>query len=433
MKQQLKCTALVLAFACSCAKAFAQEYAVGQPMPPTVFNDVLNYKDTRIDLSKLKGKTVILDFWGTRCSNCIKALPHLDSLQRKFSDRLQVIMVDPEDHKTIQKFFDDRKKLKPKNLPLATGNRKLFETFAVDALPFSVWIDSKGTIRNVTEGYKLTEQTLLAFINGEPLTIKQAPSKNVKHYKSAIMDSIRPFIQYCSYISKWNESLRPGQTNLMPDGNKILISSWGYSISDLYIKAYSEAGKYRINRANIIIDLEDPYKYKLPATAEEAEDWMNNFAYTYELTAPAEKKDEMYDYMRQDLDRFFGLSFKKEKRKVKAAVLSLAPGADKMKSKGGAPRSTLFVTTVGKANTDSIRCLVNKSFQDLASFVQGLAEYEAKVPFVDRTGYVGNIDICLSENSMEPFNFEQMSKELAVYGLKLSLEETELEIYVLSK
>ena len=45
-------------------------------------------------LSDLKGRVVFLDFWTFGCSNCVRTIPHMNEIRRKFaSDELVIIGV----------------------------------------------------------------------------------------------------------------------------------------------------------------------------------------------------------------------------------------------------------------------------------------------------------------------------------------------------
>src|SRR5438034_9125331 len=66
---------------------------IGHQLPEIVFNSVTNYKSKTARLSDFKGKIIILDFWSSFCGSCINLFPHLDSLQQKFKNDLQIILV----------------------------------------------------------------------------------------------------------------------------------------------------------------------------------------------------------------------------------------------------------------------------------------------------------------------------------------------------
>ena len=58
-----------------------------------------------MSLQQFKGKPVLLTFWATSCTGCIKEIPHLIDLHNKYSDRgLRIIAIamkyDPPNHVT---------------------------------------------------------------------------------------------------------------------------------------------------------------------------------------------------------------------------------------------------------------------------------------------------------------------------------------------
>ena len=83
------------------ASATANTAAQGQAAVPAVFgkgSPAPDFTLKRIDggelqLSSLRGKAVILDFWDTWCPPCKKALPHLQALSESYSDDLVVVGV----------------------------------------------------------------------------------------------------------------------------------------------------------------------------------------------------------------------------------------------------------------------------------------------------------------------------------------------------
>jgi peroxiredoxin len=61
----------------------------GGPAPDFTLKDI-NGKD--VTLSKLKGKVVVLDFWGTWCHWCVKAMPKLQNVHEHFKGKNVVVL-----------------------------------------------------------------------------------------------------------------------------------------------------------------------------------------------------------------------------------------------------------------------------------------------------------------------------------------------------
>ena len=68
--------------------SFAPEYGIQAPNFEAELID-----GTKFKLSNLKGKYVVLDFWGSWCGPCIKESPKLVELSHKFKDRAEIVSI----------------------------------------------------------------------------------------------------------------------------------------------------------------------------------------------------------------------------------------------------------------------------------------------------------------------------------------------------
>ena len=121
----------------------------------------LALKDLRgrtVQLSRYKGKVVLLNFWATWCPPCRAEMPDLIKMQRDFRSRgLQVIGITypPEHLGEVRRFI---KKLGI-NYPIALGTTETKLLFdQTDTLPLTIIIDRQGNIIDRIEGIFLAEE-----------------------------------------------------------------------------------------------------------------------------------------------------------------------------------------------------------------------------------------------------------------------------------
>lgn len=99
-----------------------------------------------IDLAKLRGKTVILDFWATWCAPCEVQMPILDALWRDEGDgRLMIvgISVDTDPPATVARWIEER----GIHYPIAVGDQDLAMRYGLLGFPSLVFIDPEGRIQ----------------------------------------------------------------------------------------------------------------------------------------------------------------------------------------------------------------------------------------------------------------------------------------------
>lgn len=105
-----------------------------------------------LSMASLRGKVVLLNFWGTWCKPCLKELPEFDRLVRHYRKHGVVLVgvaTDTEPEGVLE--FAKSRKIAAK---FALGGEELAKKYDSPNFPFSFVVDDKGTIRGSYRGYK---------------------------------------------------------------------------------------------------------------------------------------------------------------------------------------------------------------------------------------------------------------------------------------
>ena len=135
----------------SVQKSFAIDFEKFTHKNPIAIQDVkyLNQNKQPSELSDLRGKVIVLNFWATWCAPCVKEMPLFDSLTTKIaekglSNKIEILPISL-DFKGVETVEDFYKENKIENLPVFVDKKgESFRKFSLKALPTTVIIDKKG-------------------------------------------------------------------------------------------------------------------------------------------------------------------------------------------------------------------------------------------------------------------------------------------------
>ena len=104
-----------------------------------------------IELSKLKGQVVVLNFWFTKCEPCIKEMPYFNKLADTFSGKgVAFISFAPEDTLKVKEFLL-KHPFKFKTIANSEiVRRDIFKLFSI--WPYTIIIDKTGKINKMNYG-----------------------------------------------------------------------------------------------------------------------------------------------------------------------------------------------------------------------------------------------------------------------------------------
>ena len=126
---------------------------VGKPAPAFSVPAVANGKG-KLALGELRGKVVLVDFWGTFCEPCKKSFPKLQDLYTKYGTNGFKVVAISEDE------ADDKAKIpefaSTYGAKFALGwdeDKTIARSYKPETMPSSFLIDRNGVVRYAHVGY----------------------------------------------------------------------------------------------------------------------------------------------------------------------------------------------------------------------------------------------------------------------------------------
>ena len=138
----------------------------GDQAPPLQFAFVLQGPPTAdVNWQALRGKVVILDFWGTWYEPCVVGIPHLNELVAHYKQApVQFIAVGHENSKKVSWFL----KAHPINTWIAVDmNLSMYKAYTAFGIPYSVIVDKQGIVAAALNPKDLNEHVIDAVLAGK--------------------------------------------------------------------------------------------------------------------------------------------------------------------------------------------------------------------------------------------------------------------------
>lgn len=209
-----------------------------------------------VSSDELKGKILLLDFWGAWCQPCISAIPFLSDLAKKYrKESFVLISVDVNDDEAKWRDFIDKNRMNWTHT--RDGNNKIQRLFQVNAFPTYILVDHEGVIQYRGMGSSMQTE------NGMTNAIKRA-LKNLASSPAAVSTPVAASPQNVAYSAptktemdrsgeEWNKAFamripKPaievtkaepildseGLSRMNSEGYRIKVRNWASLPDDLF-------------------------------------------------------------------------------------------------------------------------------------------------------------------------------------------------------
>ncbi len=405
---------------------------IGKLCPDFELTDVHFFNKKTVALQDLKGKWFVLDFWNRYCSACLASFPKNNSLQQKYSDKLQFLLVGyngsqysgKSDDKSIRALYDRCKQRENLILPVAYDSA-LFDKFRIGPCPYIILADDRGIVRAITPF--LNDTIIEKFLNGETPRVPYAMNGEEIKDRSALYDINVPYLVnnnggndsnflYRSLLSYWDPQ-KPKSLLSSIDAlvNKGKFEVLGADLSTLYRYAYTGFENISIDDSLYGKVWNQPIWEMIDSSRFMPDFTTGQNIYCYSLIVPPSKADSKLfrKIMQKDLQIYFGYKVRIENRKMPYWRLIV----------DNAKKSKLMTKSHEYYYEDNGNPQTGFRARDYPiSYLLRNMQYDhpGEPPFIDSTGINGNIDISINA-LMSDFNgVERALQENGLYLLKSS-------------
>ncbi|WP_169719457.1 TlpA family protein disulfide reductase [Olivibacter sitiensis] len=399
----------------------------GEQVPDFKLEGLVNSEKTSVSLSDLKGKLVILDFFGTWCGSCIPGIPKLDSLQKVFGNQIQVIVLcHDKDIETVDKFIKQKWSGLDLQIPFALAKDSTYvanQLFPHRMVPHEVWISPEGKLLYTTDFRDITYANIKSVLEGRllPLTNKEDQiqfDRSRPIFENGNLRDLKPLMAKTGF-SHYIPGL-PGVAGNEVDttlGTKRIYYTYS-TVEQLYQRAVA----FRFNPDNRTIwRVKDMENYVRPAVYDKG--WEEKNLYCIEVTLPLHASTEDWThYFLQTINTNLRLNGHLEK--IRTSCYALVPLTG---------RDTIVISTKGNTRRMSVDNEAQEyvySNMPLDIIINNL-NYKGGPIIVDGTGVKGHVD--LRRPMKDNASIEAFRASFQKQGLDLVLVERELDFLVIEE
>ncbi|MCF0055087.1 redoxin domain-containing protein [Dyadobacter sp. CY356] len=406
---------------------------IGEKVPQMAFPGALRYSSSSIKLSDFKGKVLILDFWATWCGPCVGMVGRMDSLEKRFSGRVQFL---PVSSQTAQEVMLFRQKLTRRTglrieSPEVVGDSQLKNLFPYSEVPHYIWIDPDGIFRAQTGLGQITEGHLEAFLKNHSAPLAEKKDENLLGYHTSngsLLDffgsqnsPLGALEYFHSFFSGRIAGLQSAMSFRTPGPGR---KNWRITFTNsvplgMFKYAYGK-GQQFLSAGEIILDVSDPSLLQGPGKEISYQDWQQQHTYCYELVVPPMLVDSAFSVFKKDLSSLFP-QYQASVEKRNLPVLALIRTSSENKLPAG---SGTFQESYDGFNYQ----LRHSTMEGFTTSLNGIYMTSSKLPIVNLTGITSAFDM---DMEVKFSDLADLNQALSKFDLKIVQKLEVIEVLVI--
>ncbi|MNU98411.1 Thiol:disulfide interchange protein TlpA [compost metagenome] len=373
---------------------------VGDSIPQSLWDlpiDIVNApsKSDPFKLSQFRDrKLIIIDFWATWCSPCIKSIHKLDSLQPIFKDELAVFATSYEDRDRVNAF------LKKQGIKLFSGTKTeyLKQYFPHKMIPHQVWIKN-GKIIAITEGSNATGENIRRALKDDSFKLA-TKNDRLDFYTSRYLADFIDTAKVNSFAVSTFSSGQKGLGSIISQvisQNKIFVNYTNADPISMFMRTLQQP-----NNKTIVINKKLLEIDKLPGMEA---------MFCYQLISKDTTRSFWVRRVLNDLSLQFDVKMER-KLVVKDCII------------------------IGKLKGSNIKESITNSghpqdFQDFVKLLNFSVRWKVDQPlFIDESGFTGKVSLPYYKDLQ--FNLDKLNQALRPYGLTASKKKRKIDMLILA-
>lgn len=372
---------------------------IGDNIPTYNLTKVLNSPNSQIDISSLKNKPILINFWGTWCSPCIPGMKTLSNLQKLFGEKIQIIAVSND---TEEKLLFYQKNNKTKIWLASDPSQNLWNIFGISTAGHIALFNDEGKLVSITETHNIDSAAIQNLVENKKSNIALNKGDRVlKRNEEPI--SLDSSTLYSFVIQPQLVGIAPMMRK--PNNGafeKRRITFYNLSSTMILREAY-----------NISVSKRVIYENQKDSTIS------NENKYCIDLIVSENDRPNLYTILRSELHNHLPIKGELKKRFIPCYVL-------KPIQEG----KSIIQETLSSENKHSSNSLEFEgkgiSIETFISYLENTLNY----PVYNATGLVKKYNIEFSRNNINPL--QSTKDSLAKLGLEIIKETKELDVLVIS-